>query len=115
MALRSCRVSLTDIEGVRRSAEVTASTFYEAVALGLAAIRGHDWAAEVPEDLNTVEVSVTEVKVTHSVRFRDFKNWVDRNRGSPRDVVLRGRIREILGLCDKRERDQTLRESVDRR
>jgi hypothetical protein len=64
--------SLPDIEGERRSAEVTASTLYEAVAPGLAAIRGHDWAAEMPEGLNMVDVSVSEVAVTHSVRLRDF-------------------------------------------
>jgi hypothetical protein len=98
MALRSCRVSITDLKGIRHTADVTASTLYEAVALGLAAIRGHDWVRDLPEDLNTVEVSVTEVQVTHAVRFRDFKNWIDRTGGSPRDVVQRGRVREILGL-----------------
>jgi hypothetical protein len=98
MALRSCRVSITDLKGVRHTAEVTASTPYEAVALGLAVIRGNGWVADLPEDLNTVEVSVTEVHVTHAVRFRDFKNWIDRTGGSPRDVAQRRRIREILGL-----------------
>jgi hypothetical protein len=96
--LRSCRVSVTDLNGVRHTADVTASTLYEAVALGLAAIRGHDWAADLSEGANTIEVSVTEVHVAHAVRFGDFKNWIDWTGGSPRDVVQRGRVREILGL-----------------
>jgi hypothetical protein len=99
MALRSCRVCVTDLKGVRHTADVTASTLYEAVAQGLAAVHGNDWVAHLPEDLNTVEVSVTEVDVTHAVRFRDFKNWIDRTGGSPRDVAQRGRVREILGLA----------------
>lgn len=103
MALRSCRVSVTDLNGVRHSAEVTASTLYEAVALGLAAIRAHDWVSVIPKGLNTVDVSVSEVAVTHSVRFRDFENWVNRSGGAPRDVLLRDRIREILGLRAKKE------------
>jgi hypothetical protein len=77
MALRSCRVSVTDLDGVRHTADVTASTLYEAVALGLAAIRGHEWAADLPEGANTIEVSVTEVHVTHAVRFRDFKKTLN--------------------------------------
>jgi hypothetical protein len=100
MALRSCRVTVTDAAGVRHSGKVTASTLYEAVALGLALMRGHDWAAEIPEGLNIVDVSVSEIVVTHSVRLRDFKNWVNRTAGAPRDVLLRDRIRQILGLGD---------------
>lgn len=100
MALRSCRVGVTDLNGVRHTAEVTASTLYEAVALGLAAIRSHDWATGIPQGLNTVDVSVSEVAVTHSVRFRDFQNWVNRSGGAPKDVTLRNHIREILGLAD---------------
>ena len=35
MAVRSCRVTVTDLEGISHSVDVTASTLYEAVALGL--------------------------------------------------------------------------------
>lgn len=35
MAVRSCRVTITDLDGVSHTAEVTASTLLEAVALGL--------------------------------------------------------------------------------
>ena len=41
MAARSCRVTITDMEGVAHTVEVTASSLYEAVALGLTAIRGN--------------------------------------------------------------------------
>lgn len=42
MQVRSCRVTIRDIEGIAHTVEVTASTLYEAVAQALAALRGHD-------------------------------------------------------------------------
>ena len=36
MAVKSCRVTVTDLEGISHTAQVTATTLYEAVALGLA-------------------------------------------------------------------------------
>ncbi len=97
MGVRSCRVTITDIEGVSHTAEVTASTLYEAVALGLKAIRGHDWVEGLSEQSGTVRVSVTNIPVEHTVNLRDFTSWLKRTAGSPKDVTARSRIREILG------------------
>lgn len=102
MALRSCHVSVTDLNGVRHSAEVTASSLFEAIALGLVVIRDHHWGGEIPDGLNTVEVSVIEVPVTHTVRVRDFNSWLNRNGGSPRDTIQRGHIRRIMGIAGTR-------------
>ena len=98
MSLRCCRVTVCDMDGVKHSVEVTASTLYEAVALGLAEIREQDWAGEIAEGLNTVEVSVTTVPVTHSVRIQDFKKWIGRKGGTPYDISQRKHILQILGL-----------------
>ncbi len=49
MNMCSCRVTVTDLEGVRHSVVITASTLYEAVALGLEAIRKQDWAGKLPK------------------------------------------------------------------
>ena len=99
MGLRQCRVTVSDMEGVRHSVEVTASTLYEAVAMGLAAINGEEWAGEIAEGLNTVDVTVIPVPVTHSVRMQDFRKWLDRRGGAPSDISQRDRIRRILGLA----------------
>jgi hypothetical protein len=98
MNLRQCRVTVSDMEGAKHSVEVTASTLYEAVALGLVAIRGQDWAGEIAEGLNTVDVSVTALPVTHSVRMQDFDKWLSRKGGTPNDISQRKHIRQILGL-----------------
>jgi hypothetical protein len=78
MAIRSCRVAICDRDGVDHTVQVTASTLYEAVALGLASIRGEEWVGAIPEGLNTVRVSVTSVPVEHSVKIQDFKTWLER-------------------------------------
>jgi hypothetical protein len=47
-------------DGVSHTVEVTAATLYEAVAQGLAAIRGNEWVAGIAQGLNVVKVSVAE-------------------------------------------------------
>ena len=98
MAVKSCRVTVTDSEGISHTAQVTATTLYEAVALSLAAVRSHEWAEGIPEGLATVRVSVTSVPVEHAVKVRDFRRWLERKGGSPREITDRDRIRAILGL-----------------
>jgi hypothetical protein len=98
MAVRSCCVTIQDVDGVSHTAEVTAATLYEAVALGLAAIRRNDWVAAIAQGLNAVKVSVSDVRVEHEVKLVDFTKWVDRTGGSPREVSDRQRIRAILGM-----------------
>jgi len=98
MAVRSCRVTIQDMDGVSHTVEVTAATLYEAVAQGLAAIRGNDWVAGIAQGLNVVKVSVADIRVEHEVKLMDFTKWVDRTGGSPREMSDRQRIRSILGM-----------------
>jgi hypothetical protein len=46
------------MDGVSHTVEVTAATLYEAVAQGLAAIRGNEWVAGIAQGLNVVKISV---------------------------------------------------------
>jgi len=52
--------------------------------------------------MNSVKVRVTNVAVEHEVRLKDFTAWLDRNGGSPREMLDRQRIKSILGMCDTR-------------
>ncbi|HXM94204.1 MAG TPA: hypothetical protein VOA64_08125 [Candidatus Dormibacteraeota bacterium] len=98
MPVRSCRVTIQDMDGVSHTVEVTAATLYEAVAQGLAAIRGNEWVTGIAQGLNIVKVSVADVRVEHEVKLMDFTKWVDRTGGSPREMSDRQRIRSILGM-----------------
>jgi len=86
------------MDGVSHTVEVTAATLYEAVAQGLAALRGNEWVAGIAQGLNVVKVSVADVRVEHEVKLRDFTTWLEREGGSPREVSDRHRIRSILGM-----------------
>ena len=97
MSFRTCRVTITDVEGVSHTVDVTASSLYEAVALGLKVMRGHTWVEPLAERLSTVKVVVRDVPVEHTVKLRDFAAWLQRSAGSPSDVTARRRVREILG------------------
>lgn len=103
MSTRSCRVTIRDIEGVEHTVCVTASSLYEAVALGLAALHGQEWVAGVSTGLDAVKVSVVDVPVEHSVKLKDFTQWLERPGGSPRDVAQRHRVREVLRLNEDRD------------
>jgi hypothetical protein len=73
-------------------------TLYEAVAQGLAAVRANDWVAGIAEGLNSIKVSVSNVRVEHEVQLRDFTKWLEKAGGSPREISERQRIRAILGM-----------------
>ncbi len=98
MPVRSCKVTIEDMNGVRHTVDVTAGSLYEAVALGLAAIRSDDWATGIAQGLNPVKVRVMNVPVEHEVRLMDFTKWLDRDGGSPRERSDRDRIRSILDM-----------------
>jgi hypothetical protein len=83
---------------VTHTVEVTASTLYEGVALGILIIREQEWTGKIAEGLNTVDVSVSNVPVTHSVMMQNFTKWLHRNGGTPREITHRSHVREILGL-----------------
>jgi hypothetical protein len=98
MAVRSCRVTIQDTEGVPHTVEVTAASLYEAVAQGLASFRGNEWIADVGERFGVVKVSVTEVRVEHEVKLKDFTAWLERSGRSPREIIHRQKIRAIIGM-----------------
>lgn len=86
------------MDGVAHTVEITASSLYQAVAQGLAALRGDEWVSSIAHGNNVVRISVAEVRVEHEVRLLDFMKWLDRTGGSPREVSDRHRIRSILGM-----------------
>ena len=98
MPNRACRVSVTDVDGIEHTAQVTADTLFEGVARGLKVIRGSTWSGDIPEGINTVTIRIDQPAVEHRVRMGAFRAWVNQNGGAPADKLARLRIREILGL-----------------
>jgi len=96
MALRTCRVTCRDIDGVKHTVEVSAESLYEAVARGLAAFRSADCAGEIGHGQTTITVAVMQLEVEHKVRMRDFEAWLESNGRSPAEMALKYRLRELL-------------------
>ena len=97
MSVRSCRVTIRDTEGIEHTAEVTAESLYEAVALGLRAIRQWSWVEEIGQNF-TIRVLARDTPVEHTV---EFHKWLEQPPRSPRDITARARVREILGQVVK--------------
>ena len=98
MAVRNCKVTVRGREGIDHVVEVMAETLFEAVALGISAIRTDEWTTEIPHGMNCVQVQVTNIPVKHEVRMQDFLAWLERTSGSPRELSYRKRIKTILGM-----------------
>jgi len=99
--LRSCKVSVTDIQDVEHSVEVTAATLYEAVATALAALQQDNWVGEIGQGLTTVSVIVQQPPVRHEVKMKDFLSWLGRQGGSPAEIILREKLRKMLGRANE--------------
>jgi hypothetical protein len=96
VALRACRLTCSDLNGIEHAVEVTADSLYEAVAQGLRAFRDVDWAGDIGRDLTKIRVIVKRPEVEHTVRVRDFENWLQSAGRSPAEMSLKTRLRELL-------------------
>jgi len=96
MAVRTCVVTAKDFEGIEHSVQVTAETLYEAVALGLRALRQNSWVDEIASGFNVIQVAVKEPEVKHQVVIRDLEHWLSVHGGSPKEVALKNRVRTLL-------------------
>ena len=98
MAPKACTVFVHDLNDTAHQLDVTAETLYEAVAQALAMARGHDWVGDIGRGLTTVTVKVRNPEITHIVKIQDFENWLNRGCKSPADMVLKTRLRQMLGM-----------------
>lgn len=98
MALKACTVVVHDLNDTAHALDVTAETLYEAVAQALATVRGHDWVGDIGKGLTEVTVKVRNPEITHTVKIQDFENWLNRGCRSPKETVMKARLRQMLGM-----------------
>ena len=75
---------------------MTAETLYEAVAMGLAALRDTEWTADFGHGQTTITVVARHPEVEHKVRMRDFESWLQSGARSPAEMILKTRLRQLL-------------------
>ncbi len=92
-------MSFQDPHGLEHSVEVDASSVYEAAALGLQAFRASELSSYVrPGKTTRLVVTIRRLEAQHEVRVSQLEDWLASGGRSPREQVLKGRLRKLLGL-----------------
>jgi hypothetical protein len=90
-----CVVSFKDSNGFRHAVEVVAESLYEAVAL---AARSFADGGCPPTSGTEMEIEVKAPAVTHTIRLNRVSAWVNGVSKSPKDKVLKERLKELLSV-----------------
>jgi hypothetical protein len=93
---RCCTVSFSDSEGIRHSVVVTATTLYEAVALGVGAFREQGLLVECHVGTATeISVEVRAPAVLHTISLAPLERWIEAAGRSPKERLAKERVREM--------------------
>ena len=93
MPARSCLVSFTDSDGLRRRTEVQAETLYEAAVLATQAFKEQDCA---PGAAATLEVEIRRPSIVHSVPMQRVRQWLEGACKSPSEKLVKERLKKLL-------------------
>ncbi len=95
MAARICVVTVRDPDAVEHRVQVMAESLMEAAVLGLAALKRDGWAGQ-PGRAATLEISVLEPVVKHTVSVERVMRWLDGVTTSPAEVLKREKLKAML-------------------
>lgn len=94
---RSCTVAFYEPDGSGRFAvDVNAESTYEAAVRALKLFREEPWSAEAAWATGYLEVSVRAPEIRYKILLADLEEWLARPGGSPREMVLRQELRQLL-------------------
>jgi hypothetical protein len=92
-AMRSCRVSVTDLDGVTHSVDVQTSSLSEAASVALTAFRQHQgWATEALTPNARFRVEVQHPPTVRDVPLKAIEQWRRSPATSPRDYVVKRNV-----------------------
>ena len=96
MAVRVCSVSFTDARGIRHSADVQATSLFEAAALALGIFGKAIWLEDKPGPGTRLEVDVKEPAVRHTVTVQQLTKWAESTAVTPADRLQREAVKRLL-------------------
>jgi hypothetical protein len=88
---------LVDLGGIEHAVEVSAGSLYEAVAQALRIFRDNEWVEGIERGQTPISVKVNHPETEHTVRIQDFERWLQAAPRSPAEMVLKNRLRKLLG------------------
>jgi hypothetical protein len=92
VGMASCIVSFVDTEGIRHTVEVQAESLFEAAALAIRTFKQHDCE---PGLITQLDVEIRSC-ITHTVTRKKIHQWLHGGAKSPREAVMKERLRELL-------------------
>jgi len=90
-------VSFKDSDSIEHAVEVEARTLYEAVGLAIDRFRRCEHVKYDPKGQHEFVVEPREPGTQHRLTRNTFDSWLRRPGGSPADVGLKTRLKELLG------------------
>jgi hypothetical protein len=90
--MASCIVSYLDTEGLRHTVEVEVGSLYEAAVLAMRTFKQHECE---PALMTKLEVEIRS-SIIHTVTPQKVRQWLNGGARSPRDAVLKERLRELI-------------------
>lgn len=91
--MANCAVSFRDTTGIVHTVTLSASSAFEAAAKALELFSGAECTKSLPES-TPLEVTTAEKK--HLVTREAMLKWASRNAKSPREMILKERIKAVL-------------------
>jgi hypothetical protein len=89
-------VSFADLNGIRHSVEVSASSLYEAVVLALVEFRRSQLTpASLPVGAS-VSVRVRSPELTHEVKVKAVQAWLQQQGKTPKEEAARTNLKALL-------------------
>jgi hypothetical protein len=92
---KSCRVSFTDLDGVRHRVDVTADSLYGAAVLGLRALKKAAWVDAVGPGTR-LDIEAMEPAAVHLLFVGQLTRWLDGGATNPADLVTKKRLKDML-------------------
>jgi hypothetical protein len=89
MPLRSCRVSIKDVEGITHSVEIQAATLFEAAAEAVRVFGQQGWAAAALTPQAVLRIEVRLPTVVHDVPFAALQRWLRSPSASPKEKLTK--------------------------
>ena len=90
-------MSFTDGADVTHTVTVSASSLYEAAALGIAEFKRNGFAFANVGSATRLRISVQPPAATHELTVAKLQSWLDTNGKTPREQARKVTLRQLLG------------------
>jgi hypothetical protein len=92
---KTCRVSFTDLSGIRHSVEIQADSLYEAAVVRLKALKMAEWVDAVGP-ATRLEIQVLQPSAVHILMVAQITRWLDGGSKNPAEAVVKKRLKGLL-------------------